>query len=60
MGQTAALVFSMDDGRKKKATKAEWAAVMALLAERDRAAYREIRREAWESVQLPDSSVLQN
>lgn len=32
-------------------SRAEWVALMALIAERDREQYRELRREAWESVE---------
>lgn len=33
------------------AEKAEWVALMCLIAERDRDLYRELRAEAWESVE---------
>jgi hypothetical protein len=42
----------MNERRKRRATKAEWVATMALIAHHDRDAYREIRREAWESVRF--------
>ena len=33
------------------AAKAEWVALMCCIAERDRDLYRELRAEAWESVE---------
>jgi hypothetical protein len=36
----------------KRGTKAEFVAIMALIAEIDRDEYRELRREAWETISL--------
>lgn len=46
--------------RTGKATAAEWVTLMALIGERDREAFRALRREAWESVVLQNSSRIAN
>lgn len=48
------------DRRRKRVTKAEWVATMALIAELDRDSYRELRKEAWENVRFENCSTQSN
>jgi hypothetical protein len=48
----------MKNGRK--VSKAEFVAVLALLGNLNREAYREIRKQAWDSVQFDRCSTLSN
>lgn len=50
----------MKQSERKRGTKAEWVATMALIAELDRDAYRELRAQAWDSVVPNVSSAKSN
>ena len=50
MPSNLAATTESEEVNDTNSAKAEWVALMCLIAERDRDLYRELRAEAWESV----------